>query len=144
MKRHSLSDTDEGVAIFTDSVEKEIRNLDTTRSRDALTAIINCLDSPVPASVVEKPYETCEELEQLRQGGMRLYVKLVTDVPLYDVLWVFTVKKHRYRNLGKFDVEACRKVAVLGAITDEDSVERYIDRNEALTLEELKRLRERL
>jgi hypothetical protein len=73
---------------------------------------------------------------------MRLYVKLFTHIPKYDVLWVFAVKKHRYRNLGKFDAQACRKVAELGDTTDEESVEWYLDRNEALTLEELQNLRE--
>lgn len=121
VRKHSLSDVDDCVAIFTDSVAAEIKDLDATKSRAALTAIINCLESPVPESVVEKPYETCEELAQLRQGDLRLYVALVTSVPAYDVLWVLAVRKHRYRNLGKFDAEACRKVQRLRALTDADA-----------------------
>lgn len=139
-----MSGTDEGVAVFTDSAEREVHDLDPSRSEEVLSAIINCLDSPAPESVIEKADETCEELEQLRQGGMRLYVKLVTNIPTYDVLWVFAVRKHRYRNLGKFDIRACQKVAELGSITDEESVKRYVDRNDALTVAELKELREQL
>lgn len=144
MRKHSLSDVDDGVAIFSNSATEEIRSLDATKSRSALTAIINCLESPAPESVVEKAYETCAELEQLRQGDLRLYVKLVTGIPEYDVLWVFAVRKHRYRNLGKFDAEACEKVQVLRTLTDGDQVEQYLADNDALELSDLKRFREQL
>lgn len=143
-KEHSLSDTDEGIAIFTDSAEKEIGKLDPTQSRAALTAIINCLDNPVPRSVIEKPYETCRELEQLRQGDLRLYVTLIEDVPDYNILWIFAIKKHRYRNLGKFDQQACEKVRDLRNRMDSETIGSYLDRNEALTLEDLKELKETL
>lgn len=144
VRKHSLSNTDEGVAIFVDPAEKEVRKLDATQSRTALTAIINCLDNDVPKSVIEKPYETCQELEQLRQGDLRIYVKLVTDLQGYTLLWIFAVKKHRYRNLGKFDARACRKVADLEEVTGVEEVETYLDGNEALTVGELKGLRGQL
>lgn len=144
VRKHSLSDPDDAVAIFTESVEEDIRNLDATKSRAALNAIVTCLESPAPESVVEKPYRTCEELEQLRQGNLRLYVKLVSDLPAYDVLWVFAIRKHRYRNLGKFDAEACRKVADLRTLTATEAVDRYLADVEALTLAELRALQEEL
>lgn len=150
-RRYSLSDPTDGVAIFHPDARDEIQSLDATQSRKALTAIINCLESPAPESVIEKPYETCQELEQLRQGELRLYVKLVTDVPGYNILWIFSVKKHQYRNLGKYDARACQRVAALGDITTEEEaeryrkeIERYLERNDALNLDDLKQLREQL
>lgn len=143
VRKHSLSNTDEGVAIFVDPAEKEVRKLDATQSRTALTAIINCLDNDVPESVIEKPYETCQELEQLRQGDLRIYVKLVTGLDGYTVLWIFAVKKHRYRNLGNFDARACRIVAGLDRTTNEEA-EDYLSDKEMLTVEELRDLRDRL
>lgn len=142
VREHSLSDTDEGVAIFTTSAEKELRKLDSTQSYAALTAILNCLESPVPSSVIEKTYETCKELQQLRQGDLRIYCKLISNVPDYTVLWVFAVKKHQYRNLGKYDAQACKKTARLGSFTDREQVEEYIRANEALSVDRLKKLRE--
>ncbi|MFC7216188.1 hypothetical protein ACFQO4_19175 [Saliphagus sp. GCM10025334] len=143
MRWHSLSNPDDGVAIFHPKVESEIRKLDNTQARDALTAMINCLENDVPESVIEKTYETCKELQQLRQGDLRLYVLLATYVPEYNVLWVFAVKKHRYRNLGKFDARACQKANVLRKLTA-TRVEDYLEENEALTVDELKALRESL
>jgi len=142
VREYSLSDTDTGVAIFIESARKEIGDLDKTQSWQALTAIINCLNSPAPRTVVEKAYETCAELQQLRQGGLRLYVRLITDVDDYNVLWVFAVKKHRYRNIGKFDAKACAKVNSMDRLTGADEVEQYLAENDALTLAELKDLRE--
>ncbi|WP_353635657.1 hypothetical protein ABSL23_17325 (plasmid) [Halobacterium sp. NMX12-1] len=143
-REHSLSDTDDGVVIFTDSAEQEIRDLDATQSRDALTAILNCLRNPVPESVIEKTYETCQELQQLRQGKLRIYCKLVTAIPGYNVLWIFAVKKHQYRNLGKFDAQACGKTAELNDITQRSKVESYLSRNQALTVPELEDLKDQL
>lgn len=139
-----MSNSDDSVAIFTKSVRKEIYELDPTQSRDALTAIINCLDNPIPENVIEKAYETCAELQQLRQGDLRIYVKLVTSIPGYNVLWVFAVKKHRYRNIGKYDAEACGKAEDLRVLTDATNIEAYLARNEALTVEALENLREQL
>jgi hypothetical protein len=138
-QEHPLSD-DTGVAIFTKSVLKEISTLDKMKSEQALTAIINCLRSAVPESVIEKSYETCAELQQLRQGDLRIYVTLITHIEGYDVLWVFAIKKHRYRNLGKFDAQACAKVNQLRRMTA-DTVEEYLDSNNALTVSELIELR---
>jgi len=144
VREHSLSNIDVGVAIFQERAEKEIHNLDSTQSRDALTAMVNCLSSSVPTSVVEKAYKTCSELEQLRQGDLRIYVKLVTDVPNYNVLWVFAVKKHRYRNLGKFDARACKKVMALESVSTPDEIEQYLADRQALTVQDLKDLRNQL
>ncbi|WP_135823055.1 hypothetical protein [Halostella litorea] len=144
VREHSLSDTDEGVAIFHEKAAAEIHDLDATKSRNALSAMITCLASPAPESVVEKAYATCEELEQLRQGDLRIYVKLVTDIPEYVVLWVFAVKKHRYRNLGKFDARACRKVAAFNPIESVDDVEAYLADQQALSVDELRDLKARL
>lgn len=141
-REHPLSD-DKGVAVFTTSALKEIKTLDTTQSRKALTGIINCLDSPVPESVIEKGYETCAELQQLRQGDLRIYVTLITEIEGYNLLWVFAIKKHRYRNLGKFDAQACQKVKSLRETTAE-TIETYLDANNALTVSELGELRETL
>lgn len=143
VREHSLSTDDTAVAIFHSEAEREIGRLDATDSNDALTAIINCLSHPVPESVIEKGYENCKELQQLRQGDLRLYVTLVTDIPDYTVLWVFAVKKHRYRNLQKFDARACGKVRALREISP-DEIEGYLQRNEALTLEKLRQTREQL
>lgn len=141
VRKHSLTDTGESVAIFTDSVEKDVRRLDATDSREVLTALINCLESPAPESVIEKSYETCRELQQLRQGDLRIYVTLFTEVPKYEVLWVFAVKRHRYRNLGKFDAEACRKARKIRKLTDTVEAEQYLSQRQAMTVRELRQFR---
>ena len=101
------------------------------------------MDSTVPESVIEKGYETCAELQQLRQGDLRIYVTLITEIDGYNLLWVFAIKKHRYRNLGKFDAQACQKVKSLRKTTAE-TIETYLDANNTLTVAELIKLRESL
>lgn len=143
MRKYSLSTDDQPVAIFSNEVETEIRNLDPTKSRKALNAIITTLESPAPESVIEKTYETCKELQQLRQGSLRIYVLLVTEIPGYTILWVFAIKKHRYRNIGKFDAQACRKLHVLREKVGE-SIEEFLETENALTLERLREIKSRL
>ncbi|WP_440991596.1 hypothetical protein [Haloarchaeobius baliensis] len=141
---HSLSDRDTGVAIFTDDALKDIRKLDASDGKDALTAIINCLSNAAPESVIEKDYETCRALQQLRQGDMRLYVMLHTHLPDYNILWVFAARKHEYRNIGKFDAQACAKLQILKQNSTVDEVEQYIEANDALTASDLRELHDKL
>lgn len=102
------------------------------------------MTNSVPSSVIEKTYETCQERQQLRQGDLRIYVTLIESGPDYVVLWVFAVKKHRYRNLGKFDAEAGRRVAELKHTTTTPQVETYLENNQALSVGDLRDLREKL
>ena len=69
---------------------------------------------------------------------------LVDDLLDYHILWIFAVKKHRYRNLGKYDQRACERLAELREKTATEGGEPFLKRSGALTVAELKELGEDL
>lgn len=139
----TLSWDEDRVAIFTREATKNIQKKgDAEVSNALLTAVISCLQRAKPQHEIEKGYADCAELQQLRQGNWRIYCRYVHDLPEYGVLWIFAIRKHQYRNPKKFDAEACAQVEQLASLTTVGQVEGYLDRNEAMTIEELKELRE--
>lgn len=138
MRVVELSD-DERVAIFANRSLSSIRDLDKTDREQVLKRLIATLESPAPSRFIEKRFTGCEELEQLRAGDyLRIYCRLVQKVPKYDVLFVFGVTAHRYRNLARYDEQARRKVRELIRRTTEEGVQSYVDANDALTAEDLR------
>lgn len=142
VRSFSLSWDEDRYVVFAEKGLSHLQNLDQGHSRTVLSCLINCLENARPQSVVEKGYQNCQELQQLRQGDWRLYVRYIGSPPGYGLLFVFAIRRHRYRNLGKFDAEACAMVERVKGLTDTSAIEGIIESNEALSVDELKELRE--
>lgn len=133
-----LSD-DESVAIFTDRSLSAIRDLDRTDKEQVLKRLIAMLESPAPSRFIEKRFAGCEELEQLRAGDyLRVYCRLVRNAPGYNILFVFGITAHKYRNLARYDEQAQRRIREVTRQTSDEDVNTYVEENDALAAADLR------
>lgn len=107
--------------------------------------IYRLLSSSAPQREIEKRYSDCDELQQLREGNaLRIYCRLVRNPPKYNVLYVFEVDKHTYRDLQKFDQRAKEAVQEIKKWTTGPEIEEYLDDRNTFTAEEIETIIEKL
>lgn len=122
------------VAIFVQPTYDDLATLDNREREQFLRRLQTLLESDAPRRYVEKSFSSCEELQQFRAGDyLRAYCRLVMDVHGYNVLFLFRISKHNYRQLGRFDARACDRLAELTAIRSVSDVESYLDERDAMT-----------
>lgn len=98
---------DDNVAVFLRPTHSSLAALDSTEQEQALGRLIELLESPAPQHHVEKPFQGCEELQQVRAGDyLRWCVHLERSLRGYNVLFVFDVVRHDYSNLEAYDERA--------------------------------------
>lgn len=141
-----LSD-DETVVIFTQTSVRTIRSLDATQGRSILKRLLTIVESPAPPGrFVHEQVTGCEELEVIRAGDvLRIYCKVVDDISLYNIIYVFEIDPHRYRveDLRRYDELACEKVEEIHSRTTPEAIESYVQ-DRAMTEEGLRELKEQL
>lgn len=140
-------DDDETVVIFTDRSIETIRGLDGTQQETILSRLLTVVQSEAgPSHFIYEQVSGCEELEVIRAGDtLRIFCKVVEDIPRYNIIYVFEVDPHDYReaDLRRFDRAACDKVEEIQARTTPEAIEEYVQ-DRALTENELEELREQL
>lgn len=138
-----LSDN-ENVAIFSQQSFSALHNLDKDELEQFIGRVLTLLDSTTPKRYIEKKYSNCEELEQLRAGGyLRGLCRLIMDVHGYNILFLFHVSKHKYRQLRLYDEQACDTVKEVTNMESIENVESYLDERNAMTAEDIKEILEK-
>lgn len=139
-----LSD-DTNIAVLTKRFERSVRNFDRQEQIRVFKRIYRVLDSSAPHREVEKAYQDCEELQQLREGNyIRMYCRLVRNPPNYNILYVFEVDKHQGRNLQKFDESAKQAVREIEQRTTTEGVEDYLEEHNTFNSEDIGEILDRL
>lgn len=135
---------DTNVAVFTRRFENSVSSY-TNRETRVFKRIYRALSSDSPQREVEKTYSNCEELQQLREGDLlRIYCRLVRKLPDYNVLYVFEVDKHKYRDLQTFDEQAKQAVREVQKRTTVGGIEDYLDERNTFTASDVERIIEDL
>ena len=133
-----LSD-DENVVIFVKPTYSDLASLDADEREQFLKRLLRVLESDAPDHYVEKAFSNCDELQQLRAGGyLRGYCRLVMGVAGYNVLFLFHVTKHNYRQLDLYDDRACKRVPELSNLSSVGDVEEYLDAHDGMTAEDVR------
>lgn len=137
---------DTNVAVFTRRFENSVSSYTNRETQiRVFKRIYRTLSSDSPQREVEKVYSNCEELQQLREGDLlRIYCRLVRRPPDYNVLYVFEVDKHKYRDLQAFDERAKQAVREVQERTTVDGIEDYLDERNMFTASDVERIIEDL
>lgn len=124
---------DETVALVTPRAKRSISDLGREQKRALLNRLIKILESAAPSHYIEKEFSDTEKLQQIRIGNtLRGYCRLVTNLPGYNLLLIFEISKHNYRNLSLYDERAKQKLAEIDHLQTEEDVESYIESNEVM------------
>lgn len=133
-----LSD-DENVVVFVRPTLSDLEGLDGGEREQFLKRLLRTLESDAPDHYVEKAFSNCDELQQFRAGRyLRGYCRLVMGVAGYNVLFLFHVTKHNYRQLDLYDARACKRVSELTDLSSVGDVEEYLDAHDAMTVEDVR------
>ena len=146
-----LSD-EENVAILAETFTDSLADLgDRTRQLAVLKRLYELLDSKTPQYFIYEIVTGCEELQVIRAGDdLRIFCRLVVGIPEgnkhYNVLFVFYTDPHRYDQgtLQRLDAAARERLETLGALNELDSVEQYLDEQNAFTAADIKQRIDRL
>lgn len=132
-----LSD-DENVAIFTQPAFSALSGLEQEQREQFLKRVLELLESPTPKHFIEKEFSNCDELQQLRAGDiLRGLCRLLMGVHGYNILFVFYVTKHKYRQLALYDQQACEVVERVTNIEYIEDIESYLSERDAMTAEDI-------
>jgi hypothetical protein len=140
-------DDGENIAFLTPSSVDALSDFSVNKQREFLNRIITALESQAISTIIEKPFQDVDNLQQLRVGDKkRVYCLLVEDLHGYNVLFVFGWSEHKYqREKGKrhrFNEVADHHASKLKDMS-EDELEEYISEGNFFTAEDLKRLRDK-
>lgn len=137
MSRVPLS-TEENRAIFTESFGDALRDLDRDDQVQTLKKIHKLLDSTYPEHYIYKNAKGCEELQIIRiSDSLRIYCRLVMGIPhdnkAYNVLFLFYISKHEYRDavMQRFDKRAQERLENITNLDAVDDVETYLAEHDA-------------
>lgn len=143
-RRVPLSD-EENYAIFPDTFGDSLRLLDADDQVQVLKRLLTMLESDAPQRYIYETVTGCEELQVIRAGDyLRILCRLVMGVPhedkMYNVLFVFFVDDHKYRNavLQRLDDVAATRLRILTDFSTVDDVDDYLDEHNAKQAEFLR------
>lgn len=139
---------EENLAVLSDEFVESMRRLDRgTEQKHVLKEIRKLVSSNTPSRFVYEVPEGCDVLEVLRgTDHIRVYCKLVEGVPrqnrTYNLLFLFYVDKHKYREqkLNDMDEAAKRQIERIEEYQSLDGVEEYLEQRQALDEDDLTRL----
>ena len=139
MSRVPLS-SDETAGVFADSFASSLDDLglnDTCRVWNRLETVFS---SPTPPShFIYEPVSGAEELEVIRVGGdIRIYAKIVEDIPNYDIVNLFYVHQHDYTDWGLYDHAAQQRVREIRGLCSVSEVEEFLELHNTLYLEDIR------
>lgn len=145
MREHELS-SDPTVAIFHDRAATSLFD-DLAKKpnlqRQFLNRLSDALESSTPQTYVEKPYHGVDHVEQFRAGDvMRGYCVFADEPPGYDVFYFLEVTDHDYDAypVAKYDRRAATVLETIRSLSDESSVEQYLDERGALDADDVEQL----
>lgn len=139
---------EENLAVLSDEFVDSMRGLDSgTEQKHVLKEVRKVVGSNTPSRFVYEVPEGCDVLEVLRgTDHLRIYCKLVKGIPptnaTYNLLFLFYVDRHRYRNqkLEDMDQAAKRQIERIEAYQSLNAVEEYLEQRQALNEDELTQL----
>lgn len=144
-RRVSLSD-EENYAIFPETFGNSLQLLDADDQRQVLKRLLKVLESDAPQRYIYETVSGCEELQVIRAGDyLRILCRLVMGIPhedkTYNVLFVFFVDNHKYRNavLQRLDDAAARRLRILTDFSTVADVDDYLDEHNAKQAEFLRK-----
>lgn len=149
MREHSLT-SDTTVAIFHDDAKASLASdlkKKTELKRQFFSRLEDALESPTPATYVEKPYRGVDNVQQFRAGDvMRGYCVFADEPPGYNVFYFLQITDHEYDAypVAKYDRRAESVLESLRALDSHSAVEGYLDDRNALKASDVATLREGL
>lgn len=137
MSRVPLS-TEENRVILTETFGDALADLEREEQVRIIKKLHEMLASDYPEHFIYETVEGCNELAVIRIGKLlRIYCRLVMGIPHgnkeYNVLFAFTVSKHKYRDavLQRFDARARERLENVTDLSSVDDVEDYLEQHDA-------------
>ena len=147
MSEVPLSD-EHNKAILADAFIDSLSDLDRgTQQREVLKKIHQLLDSQSPERYIYEKATGVDVLQIIRPNDLlRIYCKLVMGVPKnnkeYNILYIFYVDKHKYRNrdLKRWDRKAKSLLDRIESLQSISDVDQHLEEHNAFDPEDIQKL----
>lgn len=138
-----LSD-EENYAILAETFTESLGDLDKEEQRQVLKRVHTLLESESPRYYIYEQPKGTDRLHIIRAGDqLRIYCRLVMGIPrggkLYNILYLFYIDKHYYRDsdLRRFDERAQERLNEATSISGAEEAGEYLDRQDAMDAEDV-------
>lgn len=141
MSRVPLSGDDTAV-IFSDAFSGALDGLGHSDVCRVWSRLVTVVENPAPPShFVYERVTGAETLEVIRVGDdLRIYTKIIEDVPGYNILNVFFVHQHDYGGWQLYDEAAQQRVMELRALETPAEVVDFIEERSGLSEEDIREI----